>query len=162
MCEKEKMSLTEILTEIIKYDESFNIANTVRSIEDAISSGKTILDVPMIMIPLQLLKDEERNEMKTLYGWWGIVDNEELLESLAADGLKEPLGVIGPMDDGRYLVLDGKRRRNAIRWMGDQFWTTPNADTQKRIPCILLGDKNAPKVVRDIISMMENIAYINR
>lgn len=154
MTEKEKMSIAEAMTEIIKYEDHFDRADAAMNIVNAIRSGNTILEIPMIMVPLQLLKGMEGGETESVYGW--CTDNESLLSSLTVDGLQKPLDVIGPMDDGRYQVVDGKRRLDAIRQMGDQFWTTPKADTQKRIPCWLLGDKNAPKVVGDIISIMEN------
>lgn len=41
-------------------------------------------------------------------------DIAELKNSLMTYGLLEPLGVIGPLDDGTYMLLSGERRLNAL------------------------------------------------
>ena len=146
---KENMSLTEFITGIIKNEDKFDKLDTGRDVMDAIRSGKLILEIPMIMAPVSSLQENENTAFDP-------VENVELMNSMATKGLLEPLAIIGPMDNGKYLVLDGNRRLAAIRRMKDQFWTTPKADTQKRISCRLLGDKNAPKVVKSIISVIKN------
>lgn len=79
-------------------------------------------------------------------------DIAELKNSLMTYGLLEPLGVIGPLDDGTYMLLSGERRLNALNSLFEEQKIEPF-----QIPVFILGDKDMDEVQQKLIIKTSNL-----
>lgn len=80
----------------------------------------------LVMVSLSDLRTED----------YGVDSNFELNRiqaELTEHGLLQPVSVVGPYEDGSYLIIDGARRVNAFRQMA-------SGKEDVYIPCYVVGD----------------------
>lgn len=81
---------------------------------------------------------------------FGIEDIPELKNSIMLQGLLDPLGVMGPLEDNRYMLLSGERRWRAINELVDEgkisFGSDRNSEWRCRSSSRYLPDGNLSKL----------------
>ena len=101
----------------------FQIGDFAKSVGAMVSNLDT--SEQLQYIDIDLLDENEANFYK-------LSDLKPLADSIAMDGLQQPL-VVTPGKEGRYIVLSGHRRRAAIRLLlKEDEWTE-----LRRVPCLV-------------------------
>lgn len=72
-------------------------------------------------------------------------DVSEMKHNILLNGLITPLSVIGPMEDGKYLIVDGNRRYKALSVIIEKD-ATPN----EPVPCYVLGGQELESKLREL------------
>lgn len=83
---------------------------------------------------------------------FGIEDIPELKNSIMLQGLLDPLGVMGPLEDNRYMLLSGERRWRAINELVDEGKMDEFA-----IPVFVIDNKNLDVVTQKLIIKTSNL-----
>ena len=82
---------------------------------------------------------------------FGIEDIPELKNSIMLQGLLDPLGVMGPLEDNRYMLLSGERRWRAINELVDE-----GKMDEFPIPVFVIDNKNLDVVTQKLIIKTSN------
>lgn len=83
---------------------------------------------------------------------FGIEDIPELKNSIMLQGLLDPLGVMGPLEDNRYMLLSGERRWRAINELVDE-----GKMDEFPIPVFVIDNKNLDVVTQKLIIKTSNL-----
>lgn len=83
---------------------------------------------------------------------FGIEDIPELKNSILLQGLLDPLGVMGPLEDNRYMLLSGERRWRAINELVDE-----GKMDEFPIPVFVIDNKNLDVVTQKLIIKTSNL-----
>ena len=83
---------------------------------------------------------------------FGIEDIPELKNSIMLQGLLDPLGVMGPLEDDRYMLLSGERRWRAINELVDE-----GKMDEFPIPVFVIDNKNLDVVTQKLIIKTSNL-----
>lgn len=83
---------------------------------------------------------------------FGIEDIPELKNSIMLQGLLNPLGVMGPLEDNRYMLLSGERRWRAINELVDE-----GKMDEFPIPVFVIDNKNLDVVTQKLIIKTSNL-----
>lgn len=83
---------------------------------------------------------------------FGIEDIPELKNSIMLHGLLDPLGVMGPLEDNRYMLLSGERRWRAINELVDE-----GKMDEFPIPVFVIDNKNLDVVTQKLIIKTSNL-----
>ena len=81
-----------------------------------------------------------------------IEDIPELKNSIMLQGLLDPLGVMGPLEDNRYMLLSGERRWRAINELVDE-----GKMDEFPIPVFVIDNKNLDVVTQKLIIKTSNL-----
>ena len=83
---------------------------------------------------------------------FGIEDIPELKNSIMLQGLLDPLGVMGPLEDNQYMLLSGERRWRAINELVDE-----GKMDEFPIPVFVIDNKNLDVVTQKLIIKTSNL-----
>ena len=83
---------------------------------------------------------------------FGIEDIPELKNSIMLQGLLDPLGVMEPLEDNRYMLLSGERRWRAINELVDE-----GKMDEFPIPVFVIDNKNLDVVTQKLIIKTSNL-----
>lgn len=82
-----------------------------------------------------------------------VADLEYLMESLEIHGLISPLSVIGPREDGKYEILAGCRRYQAICEINKKH----GKEVFQDVACYLIGNSSMNKTVQQLLIEVSNL-----
>lgn len=102
----------------------FDIGSFAASLSDAVSRMDDSSEVRIQYIDIGRLDAHEENFYK-------LSALEQLVDSIAMDGLQQPIVVV-PGEDNRYTVISGHRRRAAIGQLVDE-----GRDDLRQVPCLV-------------------------
>lgn len=104
----------------------FNIGSFAASLNETVSK----LDTPAPQ--LQYIDIEQLDAHEANFYVVDVSKLDTLADSIAMDGLQQPL-VVTPGQDGRYTVISGHRRRAAIRKLVEE----DSREDLRRVPCLV-------------------------
>lgn len=104
----------------------FNIGSFAASLNETVSK----LDTPAPQ--LQYIDIEQLDAHEANFYAVDVSKLDTLADSIAMDGLQQPL-VVTPGQDGRYTVISGHRRRAAIRKLVEE----DSREDLRRVPCLV-------------------------
>lgn len=104
----------------------FNIGSFAASLNETVSK----LDTPAPQ--LQYIDIEQLDAHEANFYAVDVSKLDTLADSIAMDGLQQPL-VVMPGQDGRYTVISGHRRRAAIRKLVEE----DSREDLRRVPCLV-------------------------
>lgn len=104
----------------------FDIGSFAASLSETVSKLDTHAEPQLQYIDLDLLDAHEANFYAV-----DVSKLDTLADSIAMDGLQQPL-VVTPGQDGRYTVISGHRRRAAIRKLVEE-----GREDLRRVPCLV-------------------------
>lgn len=88
-------------------------------------------------------------DIKKLVNENNLIDSDTNLEDveleIEAHGLLSPISVVGPYEEGRYIIIDGVRRVKAL----EPYF-------KGKVPCYILGDKNTTREERKLLALGSN------
>lgn len=105
----------------------FNIGSFAASLNETVSKLDTNKEPQLQYIDLDLLDAHEANFYAV-----DVSKLDTLADSIAMDGLQQPL-VVTPGQDGRYTVISGHRRRAALRKLVEE----DGREDLRRVPCLV-------------------------
>lgn len=105
----------------------FDIGSFAASLNETVSKLDTHEKPQLQYIDLDLLDAHEANFYAV-----DVSKLDTLADSIAMDGLQQPL-VVTPGQDGRYTVISGHRRRAAIRKLVEE----DGREDLRRVPCLV-------------------------
>lgn len=115
------------------------------SYKDIINEGRGFEYIPYDRIKANPLNTYEIENIETLKD-----------EILTTRGLVTPLSVIGPNEDGDYILISGERRLNAIGILREQ-----ESDIYDSLPCFIIGPANMGELEQTLAIELSNIAQRN-
>lgn len=105
----------------------FDIGNFAASLNETVSKLDTSAEPQLQYIDIDQLDANEANFYAV-----DVSKLDTLADSIAMDGLQQPL-VVTPGQDGRYTVISGHRRRTAIRKLVEE----DGREDLRRVPCLV-------------------------
>lgn len=105
----------------------FDIGSFAASLNETVSKLDTHAKPQLQYIDLDLLDAHEANFYAV-----DVSKLDTLADSIAMDGLQQPL-VVTPGQDGRYTVISGHRRRAALRKLVEE----DGREDLRRVPCLV-------------------------
>lgn len=103
----------------------FDIGSFAASLNETVSKLDTSTEPQLQYIDIEQLDANEAN-------FYDVSKLDTLADSIAMDGLQQPL-VVTPGQDGRYTVISGHRRRAAIRKLVEE----DGREDLRRVPCLV-------------------------
>lgn len=103
----------------------FNIGSFAASLNETVSKLDTNKEPQLQYIDIDQLDAHNAN-------FYDVSNLDTLADSIAMDGLQQPL-VVTPGQDGRYTVISGHRRRAAIRKLVEE----EGREDLRRVPCLV-------------------------
>lgn len=103
----------------------FNIGSFAASLNETVSKLDTSAEPQLQYIDIEQLDAHEAN-------FYEVSNLDTLADSIAMDGLQQPL-VVTAGKDGRYTVISGHRRRAAIRKLVEE----DGREDLRRVPCLV-------------------------
>lgn len=103
----------------------FNIGSFAASLNETVSKLDTNTEPQLQYIDIDQLDAHNAN-------FYDVSNLDTLADSIAMDGLQQPL-VVTPGQDGRYTVISGHRRRAAIRKLVEE----EGREDLRRVPCLV-------------------------
>lgn len=103
----------------------FDIGSFAASLNETVSRLDTSAEPQLQYIDIDQLDANEAN-------FYDVSKLDTLADSIAMDGLQQPL-VVTPGQDGRYTVISGHRRRAAIRKLVEE----DGREDLRRVPCLV-------------------------
>lgn len=103
----------------------FNIGSFAASLNETVSKLDTNTEPQLQYIDIDQLDAHNAN-------FYDVSNLDTLADSIAMDGLQQPL-VVTPGQDGRYTVISGHRRRAAIRKLVEE----DSREDLRRVPCLV-------------------------
>lgn len=105
----------------------FDIGNFAASLNETVSKLDTSAEPQLQYIDIEQLDANEANFYAV-----DVSKLDTLADSIAMDGLQQPL-VVTPGQDGRHTVISGHRRRAAIRKLVEE----DGREDLRRVPCLV-------------------------
>ena len=103
----------------------FDIGSFAASLNETVSKLDTNEEPQLRYVDIDLLDANEAN-------FYDVSKLDTLADSIAMDGLQQPL-VVTPGQDGRYTVISGHRRRAALRKLVEE----DGREDLRRVPCLV-------------------------
>lgn len=103
----------------------FDIGSFAASLNETVSKLDTSAEPQLQYIDIDQLDAHNAN-------FYDVSNLDTLADSIAVDGLQQPL-VVTPGQDGRYTVISGHRRRAAIRKLVEE----DSREDLRRVPCLV-------------------------
>lgn len=107
--------------------KGFDIGAFAASLNETVSKLDTSTEPQLQYIDIDQLDANEANFYAV-----DVSKSDTLADSIAMDGLQQPL-VVTPGQDGRYTVISGHRRRAAIRKLVEE----DGREDLRRVPCLV-------------------------
>ena len=99
-----------------------------------------------IVVDIDKLKPSPFNSFK-------IVDLDELENDIKTYGLLTPLSVIGPDENGYYIILCGERRYHVLSKLHEE-----SSELYAKVPCLLLGPATMDETMQQLIIEVSNVS----
>lgn len=77
---------------------------------------------------------------------------EEMAGSIRSYGIVTPLTVIGPLDDGTFMLIAGERRLTAFRKLLEE-----GELKEKELPCYVIGTAAMPETEQELLIEVSNV-----
>lgn len=105
--------------------KGFDIGSFAAALNETVARVDTSAEPQLQYIDIDLLDAHEAN-------FYDVSNLDTLADSIAMDGLQQPL-VVTPGQDGRYTVISGHRRRAALRKLVEE----DGREDLRRVPCLV-------------------------